>query len=54
MTEFDIGHIIRQGVFALRGCHHLVSRNEQQFSIGINETLDEPGTGDTIDLRLLG
>src|SRR5262249_16744489 len=50
MAKFNIWHIERRGTLPRRDGHNLVSRYVQKLGMGVNEALDEPGTGNAVNL----
>src|SRR4029077_21291040 len=52
MTEFNAGNIVRRGACLLRDAEHLLRGYIEELRVCLNETQDEPGTGDSIDLRM--
>ena len=53
MPELDIGHVERCGVFAFGRRDDLIGRDEKEFSLRINELLDQPGARHSVDLHVL-
>src|SRR5215471_1185166 len=50
MAEFDIRHIERDGAFTFRDLHHLIRWHIEELGLRVNESFDEPGTGDAVHL----
>src|SRR5262245_52090861 len=51
MPELDVLHVVRGGIEALRLVHDLVGWREDELGVLVDELLDQPWTGDTIDLH---
>src|SRR5262245_47995210 len=53
MPELDAFHVVRDRLLLFGHAHDLIDGNENEFSMRINELLDEPRTGDPVNLHLL-
>src|SRR5262249_58656764 len=53
MPEFDPFDIVGRGTLALSNGQHLVGWHKQELRIRVDELLDQPGTGDPVDLHTL-
>ena len=51
VAQLDATHVEGSGPEALGFRRHVVRRNEEEFRFVVDETLDEPGTGDAVDLH---
>ena len=52
MAEFDVLHVVRDGVEAFGLGHDLVARHENELGVLVDEFLDQPRAGDPIDLHV--
>src|SRR5438094_10244849 len=52
MAELDVRHVIGNRVLARGDRHDVGGRDEQELGLGVDKSLDEPGTGNTIDVRI--
>src|SRR5262249_27280703 len=52
MPKFDAFDVERNCPFPLCDLHHFACRNEQELGIRVDESSDQPGTGDAIDLGI--
>src|SRR6184192_307144 len=52
MAELDVRHVIRNRVLALGGRHDVGGRYEQELGLRVDKSLDEPGAGNPIDVRI--
>src|SRR2546422_3037691 len=52
VAELDVWHVIGNGLFALGGRHDIGRWHEQELSLRVDKSLDQPGTGDPIDVRI--
>src|SRR5438477_5670706 len=51
VRQFDASYVIWNGARFARDALHIVRRNEQKLRVLVDETLDEPGARDPVDLR---
>jgi hypothetical protein len=52
MAEFDILHVVGNGIQALRFIHDLVGARENKFGVLVDELLDQPRACDSIDFDM--
>src|SRR6059058_798368 len=52
MAELDVRHVIWNRVLALDGRHDVGGRYKQELGLRVDKSLDEPGAGDPIDIRV--
>src|SRR2546426_1366580 len=52
MAELDVWHVIGNRLLALGGRHDVGSLHEQELGLRVDKSLDQPGTGDPIDVRI--
>src|SRR5881275_1507560 len=52
MAELDVWHVIRNRLLALGGRHDVGGRYKQELGFWVDKSLDEPGAGDPIDIRI--
>src|ERR1700745_970679 len=53
MPQFDVFHVVEDGVQALSLVDHLVGWDENELRVPVDEFLDEPWAGDPVDLDVL-
>src|SRR5439155_13054170 len=47
------GRVVGVRAFTLRHYQYLLASNEEELGMGVDEPLDEPGTGDPVDVGVL-
>src|ERR1700687_1830660 len=52
MAKLDVFDVVRSGVEALRLRHYLLCRHKYELGVLVDKLLDEPWTGDAVDLDL--
>ena len=50
MAKLNVWHIERGGALPRRDGHNLLSRYVQKLGLPVNKALDEPGTGNAVNL----
>jgi hypothetical protein len=52
MREFHAIDVVRNSTRLLSNGKHLIFRNVDEFRVGVDKAPDQPGAGDTVDLRM--
>src|SRR6266481_5307330 len=52
MREFHAIDVVRDPTQLFSDSQYLILRDIDEFRVGIDEAADQPGTGDTVDLRV--
>src|SRR5262249_34430490 len=53
MSQFDVFHVVGDGVQAFSLVEHFVGRDENELRVPVDEFFDEPRAGDSVDLDVL-
>src|SRR2546427_1903527 len=49
VAKLHVLHVVGRGTTSLRLPHHLIGRHVDELGALVNESLDEPGTRDSVD-----